>query len=430
MAIILTPEVLAKRRVENAKGIKSGYYFGKIDKEGADIWNPLNNAPVTNNKGVPMESFVVPGSSNWEGTKAYADCWNKIEDASRKVKAWLQRIGGNPVAINQFPDDYYTLIDQIRIDITRRLMQHMDFTSEIANEIVRADLTRTFKLDEFLPFTGVFKEIKGTGDSVPLIQQKTGDTGNVDLHIYGIGHSRSLEDEIYNTSIYSLQKVNEAVARAYVALRNTFNGIGDMIAYTLAGAWPLAQRVASSQILDMNGNVLYDQSVYYTLRNALRKLLALTDPQTGQEITPGKVVLLARNNNVVADINRIIGGQLSPGTQNGSTVRLSALGIDEVWQYKGDDIYVGPHDFNFPGVPEGHAYLFAVGPSAPNYVFVKRGLTQEVGRGDVLSLAREARAWYTVQGNYNTEWFGEVAGLGAGTGFIVDIELPEFDENT
>ena len=58
---------------------------------------------------------------------------------------------------------------------------------------------------------------------------------------------------------------------------------------------------------------------------------------------------------------------------------------------------------------------------------VKRQLTSEVGRGDVLHLAREARAWYFGQTAYATEHFGNTGGL-TGTddyGYCVEIALPE-----
>jgi hypothetical protein len=427
MATILTQDELLKRRVQNEVGILSGSYYGKA--KGEEVFSRANDEAVTKPDGTPLESIVVAKSANWENTKEYADLWNKIEDSIKKVRAWRDRFK-SVMNINQFPGDYYDLIDRIRIDITRRRLSDMDFTSEIANEIVRPDFSRAIVLQEFLPFTGVFKKIKGSGDSVPLIQQKTGDDGTVTMDIYGIGHSRSLEDELYNTSIYSLQKVNAAVVRAYTALRNSLNGIGTLVDYSINALWPLSQQVAPSYFYDANGQLLYDLSVYHTLRNALRKLLELTDPQTGQEITPQRVVLLVRNNNIVADVQKIINGQLAPGLQNASTIAIGALGIDEVWQYKGDTLNVGPQAFEYPGVPEGKAYLFVVGSNAPNWVFTKRGLTQEVGRGDVLSLSREERAWYCVHAGYRDEWLGEAAGLDAGTGYCVEIELPVFDEET
>jgi hypothetical protein len=425
--LILTKEKLVERRVARNEGIRSGLYYGMAND--LDVFSSDGAQAIRNANGT-FESIVVPAGTRWENSEGYAKLWGKIEETLNRLKKKFPR-NASPQNINQFPDDYYTLVDMIRIDLTRRRIENMDFTSEIANEITNPAFSRTIRIDEFLPFAGAFAEIHGTGDNVPMIQQKTGETGTVGMHIFGLGHERSLEDELYNVSIFSLQKVNDAVARAYTNLRNTRNGIGQMVAYSLAGAWTLDQRVAASQILDANGNVMYDVSLYWTLRNALRKLMALNDPQTLQEISAQRVVLLCRENVTLWDIGRIMRGQLGGGETNGTIRQLEALPIDEIWQYKGDDIYLGAEHIQYPGVPAGHAYLFVPGPAgSPNYVLNKRGLTQEVGRGDVLTLSREKRAFYCVQGEYQDEFFGHTGGGVANTGYIVEITLPVFDEET
>jgi hypothetical protein len=403
--IIINQETLIQRRFARNEGIRSGLYRGKMDD--ADVFGN-DSGVVTNSKGVAMESIVVPAGTRWVDSEGYWKLWNGYKATQDRLARTLR---SGAVNINQFPDDYYDLIDRIRIDITRRRMENMDFTSEIANEITNPAFSRSVALNEFLPFTGAFKEMKGSGDTVPMIQQKTGATGSVSMHIFGIGHERSLEDELYNLDIFTLQKVNAAVARAYTALRNHRNGIGTAVAYILAGAWPLAQRVHAAV-----GYGNYDLNLYYTLKTAVRKLRALTDPQTDQEINAQRIVLLVRENNILSDI---------------STIVMKPLDIDEVWQYKGDNLYIDSALIEYPGIPSGTALLFVPGPAgAPNYVLNKRSLTQEVGRGDVLSLSREKRAFYSAQGEYQDEWFGEVAGGAAGTGFIVAVELPSYEEET
>jgi hypothetical protein len=423
--LILTKEELTKRFVNSGRGILSGCYAGKANE--LDVFSRDSSmGAVRNLKGQPLESIVVPKNAAWVDTAEYHQLWNEIEDAMSRLKA--QNFGRGAMNVAQFPDDYYTMIDRIRIDITRRRIENMDFTSEIAQEITNTNFGRSIRLDEFLPYAGAFKEIKGTGDTIPLIQQKTGGTDTIVMHIFALGWERTLEDELYNLDIFSLQKVNIAVARAYTALRNSRNGIGTAIALSAAGGWPLNQRVAASI-----GYATYDLNLYNTLRNAERKLAALLDPQTLQEIDASRMCLLVRENNVLKDLSRVVGGKLENGAvAYASSISLEPLGIDEIWQYKGDSIFVGTEDLEYPGVPAGKAYLFipARGTTAPNFVLNKRGLTQEVGRGDVMTLSREKRAWYCAQTEYQTEWFGEAAGGAAHTGFIVEVELPTFDEET
>ncbi len=99
-----------------------------------------------------------------------------------------------------------------------------------------------------------------------------------------------------------------------------------------------------------------------------------------------------------------------------------------MWLYKGDVIDVGPKRTEYEGVPDGTAYLFVPGPAgAPTWTLNKRQLTQEVGRGDVLTLSREQRAWYFGQAVYREEFLGsssDTAGLGDGYGYVVEITLP------
>ena len=425
--LILTREELAKRWANSGKGILSGVYQGSMDE--ADVYSrdPVYGGAVRNNKKEALESFVIPVRNSWVDTEEYAKLWNEIEDCMNRLKAQNFGRPGQAMNVSQFPDDYYTMIDRIRIDITRRRIENMDFTSEISQEITNTNFGKSIRLDEFLPYTGAFVEQKGRGETIPLVQQKTGDTGTIVMHIFALGWERTLEDELYNLDIFSLQKVNIAVARAYTALRNSRNGIGTAVGYSIAGPWPIAQRVAASV-----GFATYDLNLYHTLRNAERKLGALLDPQTLQEIDASRMVLIVRENNVLKDLQRVIGGKLAPGMAYATTLSVEPLGIDEIWQYKGDTLYVGAKRIDYPGVPAGKAYLCipARGTTAPNFVLNKRGLTQEVGRGDVMTLSREKRAWYCAQTEYQTEWFGEAAGLAAGTGFIVEITLPTFDEET
>ena len=110
-------------------------------------------------------------------------------------------------------------------------------------------------------------------------------------------------------------------------------------------------------------------------------------------------------------------------------VNLAPLEIDDILIYNGDKFTVGPDTIEYPGVPHDTAYLFVPGNAgAPAYTLVKRQLTQEIGRGEVLHLGREQRAWYFVQTGFIEEFLGSSSDnfdpAAEGYGFCVEIELP------
>lgn len=422
MVKIINKETLYERRVKNNFGIRSSMFYGKMKEQEktTDI--------VRRNNDELIESIVRSNGGPWQNSAGYARLWSSIEDSMKKVKAFIDR-NKRLVNVNQFPDDYYDLIDLIRMDLTRRRIEAADYTAEFTNEITNPNYPQSIPLIEFLPFAGAFEPVVGTGQNVAMIQQKTGVSGSVDVTLYALGHARSLEDELYNLDIYSLEKVLKAVNRAHTGLRNNrcFN---PLIALSMAtpNGWSAFQRVAA----DTTG-ATYDVRLYLTLRNAIRRLMGLLDMQTGQEIDAEKIVLLCRNKVIQWDIARVVDGQLE---KFGTPIEnRGKLGIDELWLYKGDVVDVGEDRVTYNGVPEGVAYLFVPGPAgAPTWTLNKRQLTQEIGRGNVLQLARERRAWYFGQAEYRGEFMGNSGDLtpptNTGYGYVVEITLPDPDDET
>jgi len=423
---ILTKEMLVKERVENNVGIMTGLYPGIVGKDGTDILGDKTGVPLMKSNGEALESVITAKNLKWVNTQEYFELWNKIENIRKKLSNQYQ--SGRVFNIAQFPDDYYTLVDMIRMDITRRRFEEMDYTDRVAQEITNPAFSRAIRLDEFLPFSGAFLERDGRGESVPLIQQKTGETGTTSMHLYALGHERSLEDELYNLDIYSLQKVNAAVARAHTGARNALS-IGQYVAYTLAGTWTADQQVPPTV------NASYDMALYLTLKNAMRHLFALNDPQTLLPINASRIALIVGNRNDADAVNAVINGQIAYSREGvgaeAVTRVMQPLAIDEIWIYRGDTIFCQGMQVEYPGVPEGYAYLIVTSASDnANYILVKRGLTMEMGRGSVLNLAREQRAWYFAQTKYSKEHFGHTGGCSEKTGFCVEIELPVYNEET
>lgn len=406
----LTKEKMLEKRVNTT--IRSGSYFDNFKSQ-------KYGEVVKKGNGTILDTNIVISEGPWANSPAYNKLWNEIEDLRNKVKNQLDNRRTN---ISVFPDDYYDLVDLLRIDITRRRAEEMDYTAEFTQEIVNPGFSKSITLDEFLPYAGAFEEITGANNTVPMIEAKTGVTGSVTQILYGLGFARTLEDELYNTDIYSLEKVQTAVVRAHTAKRNDLL-LGALIAITTAAGWDSSQQQAA----DTTSGATKEELLYNTINGAIETITKLLDPQTKQEIDVPRLVIACRPGDV-RRINRAINGQLNVGGK-GKPSNFAALNeVSELWPYRGDTLYVGKKKVTFSGIAENKAYIFVPGSAgAPAWTLTKRGLTQEVGRGSVLELSREERAWYFSQTKYIEEFLGSSSttlGLATGYGWVVEITLP------
>ena len=169
--------------------------------------------------------------------------------------------------------------------------------------------------------------------------------------------------------------------------------------------------------------------MYNTIRKGIKKLRGLKDPQTGRKIVAGQISILDNSVNTW-DLQRVIGGQLTTGGANGTltTQNLQALPIQNIIEYDQgitDGKTYGKDTLDFPGVTAGKCYLFV--PLEYAFVVNKRPLTLETGKGSVLELSTEERAWYRVYAPYLKDFLGSsYAGtaLGASFGAILEVTLP------
>lgn len=407
--LILTKEKMLEKRKNTT--IRSGSYFDNLKSDNFGDVVKLQNGTV-------LDVGVTISGDPWVGSKAYNQLWTEIEDLRLRVKSQMD-VRTN---IAVFPSDYYTLVDKLRIDITRRRAEEMDYTSEFTQEIVNPGFSKSISLDEFLPYTGAFREITGANNTVPMIEHKTGVTGSVTQKLYALGDARTLEDELYNTDIYGMEKVQNAVTRAHTGLRNNLT-LGALIALTTAAGFAATQKQAA----DTTSGATKEELLYNTINSAIEVLTKLKDPQTDQEIDVPRMVIACRPGDV-RRINRAINGQLNVGGKGKPSNFTALTEISELWPYRGDTLYIGKEKITYSGIAENKAYLFVPGSAgAPAWTLTKRGLTQEVGRGSVLQLSREERAWYFGQTSYIEEFLGSSSttlGLGAGYGWVVEITLP------
>jgi hypothetical protein len=406
--IIVDSATIVERQLKNGARLESGLYHDSVNS------NTLGSRVNANRTTDPI--IIRPNSSKWNLTKEYGEVWNHIEDVVKKLR---NNVGRDGVVKNasQFPTDYYDLMNYLRIDSTRRRMDYADYTAMFTQEQTRADMSQKVGLQEFKPFTGVFKEIKGRGDAVPMIEHATGGERVKYVKLYGLGDSRTLEDELYNLDIWTMQKVNDTFARGFIGKRNDLS-LGELV--KAARSWDSAQSVAANTT-----GTTYDEKLYLTVLEAYRKLRALKDYQTGQEIDATRTVLVSTYADAW-DIQRVWRGQINDN--KGKPANYGPMSfITEIWPYKGDIIKANGKTTTYAGCPTKTAYLIVPGPAqAPAYTMVKRGLTYETGSGNVLTLSREQRVGYFGQCNYLDEFFGGSAdsALTAGTGYCVKMTIP------
>jgi len=353
--------------------------------------------------------IVKAANARYAGTDGEARLWNEIHLLKQRIENAAQ-------APSQ--TDLEALIGKMFIDITRRYQEKGDLTGIIAQELNDPNFPKSVNLQDFYKYVGKFGVIQGNGDAVPLVQQLLGETASVTMAIRGIGWATTLANLLYN-STFTQQKVNDAVAEAYVDMRNA-RVIGQIVAATYVAT----QKV--SFVADSNET--YDENLYNAFRWGIKKLRKLKDNITTRPISTTAGIVCLCNSQDTWDIMRVINGALAAGG-GARGYNRQALPINQVVEYDQgatDGFTFGKETLSFPGVTQGYAYLLV-----PNYAYVlnKRGLTLETGMGSALSLSQEERAWYSVQTEFLRDLLGSSyssppSGHEAGYGAIVEIVLP------
>jgi hypothetical protein len=398
MAKILNEQALLEKKVaEQATAID------KLYEGSPELQHKSANSQALKDR----QLRVTLDSMSWEGTKQHADVWNSIEEIRSRIMS----------NANMLPDDWSTMTDLVRLDITRRRMAEPDYTNVVGIEMQMPDAGKSITLDEFLEYGAIMETVYGNNDALPLLEHKSGATGTLTFDLYGVGDKTSLKEVIFS-GLYDLERVNRAVSRAYTSLRNDRTVLGRCVAKTTGSTWDATQQVAA----DTTSGATKEELLYNTIVAAIKKLKGLTDPQTGLAI-PATGLCLAVPYGTEWAFMRAIDGQLNAGGK-GKVGNYASLmtEVATIIPYRGDVIYAGKKTATYAGVASGKAYLFV--PRVANYTVVKRPLTVAVGQGSVLSLEQTERAFYAVDASYDTEFFGDSAGLAAGSGFVVEITLP------
>lgn len=417
MSKLVNVEAMIEERVKNAVGVPVRVFAENAkDLDSSDHRvDPVYDVTLS-----------VSGGRYANSEKEY-EIWNKIHELRNKIAPNKEAISGWIRNNAQVPStsELATLLGTLLLDVTRRAQDTGDLTSRIATEIINPNFPKSVTLVDFLPYIGKFESLKGTGDGPKTVQQKTGENATASLAMTGLGWQTTLENLLFNP-IHNLQKVNEAVAKAYTDKRNAA-----LIAPITGATYTGKQAVAAVQDL---GNS-YDVNLYQTIKKAVKALMIKTDPQTGKPISTASGISILANSADAFDIERVIRGQLASFTAgNVTSLNLSPLSmISEILTYdqgmtNGDNWY--GETLSFPGIAAGYFYMYV--PRAYAWILTKRGLSMEAGVDLGIYTTRESRIWYECSGSYLDDFLGYAKG-GAGVdgdGAIIKVAMPDPEPST
>jgi len=205
------------------------------------------------------------------------------------------------------------------------------------------------------------------------------------MKIYAAGFVWTLLAALFDNT-YDLSRLSEGVALGYSAKKDDL-AIKPIIDATYTGA---AQTPASTE------GAGRQEKLMNTLMDAIDDLGERTDPITKRKIQAEGLVALCSSK----DARHI--AHVMSGLGNSTPEKYSPLNqITKVIGYDGEVIDMPEKTVTYGGVTSGTIYLIK-----PNRYFkipIKRGLTMEIDqKPDVNTLAREQRAWYFVEGMYNS----------------------------
>jgi hypothetical protein len=327
------------------------------------------------------EQDIVVTHPAWKNSDKRANLHNSIRTFRGQLETQRNANQGyDSATVAQLIGAYY-------IDIIRLSDELSDYTGVLTTVFDRPDMPKDINLRDFLPYTGKEREIAGSNDSVPLIEENAAEKKLISLVMKAFGHKNSLYDVVFNP-FWDIDRLMQTVANIRVDSRND-DVIGKIVKATYD--------TNHTQTSDTTGETR-DLKVYNTVDNAIDKLYKLYHPQfkPRQIGTMKPKVYLLLNPMDKRRVQPVVSGGLVGA--GGIRQLVNALPIDGIIEYGGgiqDGLPWGKETLSFPGVKEGEFYLVGVTPYG-GMTFVKRDLTLETGTGSVLQLSREERAWYRI----------------------------------
>jgi hypothetical protein len=343
--------------------------------------NAKDNLAMENGVRTYYDQDITVTSPAWKNSDRRARLHNTIRELRGRLETMRNANQGyDSATVAQLMGSYF-------IDIVRLSDEMTDYTGVLTTVFDRPDMPKDINLRDFLPYTGKEREIAGSNDSVPLIEENAAEKKLISLIMRAFGHKNSLYDVVFNP-FWDIDRLMQTAANIRVDSRND-DVIGKIVGHSYD-----AQH---TQAPDTTGETR-DIKIYNTVDNAIDKLYKLFHPQfkLRQIGTMNPKVYLLLNPMNKRKVQPVVSGGLVGA--GGFRQLVNALPIDGIIEYGGgiqDGLPWGKETLSFPGVKEGEFYLVGVTPYG-GMTFVKRDLTLETGTGSVLQLSREERAWYRI----------------------------------
>ena len=380
-------------REENIKQSKPG-----IMKLYRDPWKGDEIRSVKDNgQERPVRLSIDPSESKslkWVGTAKYNELWDRARLMVNRLRQEYGSVGEWKRNIEHMPPGTTELFDIMRIDITRRMMEIMDLVGYFSTEIVNAEFDNPIYAQWLYEYVAPLLPFDGTGEKVNLVYTRLGDKTSIDFELAGVGFHQDLYNILFN-KLFSMQKVNAAVAKHYVLRRNQ-NVIAPIVNFN----WPTNKIVQAVTTAGFS----VDQMYYDTLVKTIKTLGMLQDFQTKEELDIfGGLTLLTHSTRVFPWL-RAISGQLLNGDQVKNLTALTSI-VNRIIPYNTKTYKYFEKTITYLGCGTDYSYLF-VAPPNQNWYLTKRGLTHETGPGDTFALTSKKDAWHTVDGQFNDHFLG------------------------
>jgi hypothetical protein len=391
---LLNAETMRKDLVGKVRKIR--IYNGSAKRNKSDV-----DVPV-----VKEETIKITGERwlNSAGRETLLCDLKKVQD----------RLKEN-AATGYAPKDIAELATLMTIDLSRQADEYPDYAAVLMKEKFNEAATDPTNLMDDIPYIGKEEEVRGSGDTVPLMEHALPGKYPVEMQIRGFGSKVHFRELIFNP-FHSNEKLIESAARILSDHKNK-DLFGDIFGITYDAV--------HSQAADTTSPT-YDLQVYNTLRKGIRKAARLIcEPLGKANATYKHEIFLLINPLDQLDLQPIIMGALQG--VGGLQQLAPALPIDGIIPYGcglNHGLKYGNETLSYPGVPQGKAYAYIKVDTFGAYRITKRNETMEFGEGDVLSLTSEHRAWHRIRGVY-TDWIKPKTVSQKAYGAIVEITLPE-----
>jgi len=324
-----------------------------------------------------------------ESIKKYGSAWDiPRASATLKKQASVRDMINHGVfaSSNTLPEDWQSLWDAMRIDISIRKSAMNTVRENFYNVVNMPNSDKVVKVDEFFPYSIVFEENNGEGQAITQGETRFGQSETIEHKIYAAGWTWSLLAEMFDKSM-DPQKLSDAVLLGYNSKRDDLS-MSPILNFSYAGA----QQTAAVATAGLGRQEL----LYLTLENAIDDLSDRDDPILDREVDPMGSIILAHPYDA-RHIARVANGL--PSTNEKVYSGISE--ISSVVAYDTEIVRGRVKDTTYTGVTKGTAYL--IKPNRYMNIGIKRGLTMETDMTpDVKTLSREERAWYFAEAQQTT----------------------------